>query len=145
MGWTGDTCGDNIDECEELAPCKDGSTCTVSLKCIRRAESQSGLTHRPSIPPPLNWKPFYFVFQDKGNIQEMFFTRVYPTFYIVFRQLISHTSFWVRPLWFSATCIPVTLCSLPTELLIIRLFNYTRIYMYVFRAFYRMLGNRAIL
>ena len=30
MGWTGDTCGENIDECEELSPCKNGSTCSVS-------------------------------------------------------------------------------------------------------------------
>ena len=30
-GWTGDTCGEDIDECSELSPCKNGSTCSVGV------------------------------------------------------------------------------------------------------------------
>ena len=33
VGWTGDTCGDNIDDCAELevSECSDGSNCSVSF------------------------------------------------------------------------------------------------------------------
>ena len=31
VGWTGDTCGDDIDDCAEVSECSDGSNCTVSF------------------------------------------------------------------------------------------------------------------
>ena len=40
-----------------------------------RAESQSRITHKPLIPPSLNWKLSYFVIQDRGKFI-MFLTSV---------------------------------------------------------------------